>query len=294
MKSRRKKIIVPMIGIGAILLIWYGVCRAELFSAYVLPPPYRVFRSFYKMAVNGELWKDISISFLRVIKGFYIAFALAFGLGMIRFLLPGTAKYYEYMVRFFRNVPPLAMIPLLILWCGEIQYEGSQRTAFVFQEPRLMPWLTVWDNVAFGIRKKEQNSENISGIISTVGLEGFEKAYPFQLSGGMQQRAAIARALAYRPSFIMMDEPFAALDYFTREQMQKELLRVRQKQRCSILFVTHSIDEALLLGHKIVVIENGLVKTQVRVPELEGDRNLLDEMFISLKRHMIESLNTAD
>ena len=91
-----------------------------------------------------------------------------------------------------------------------------------------------------------------------------------------------------------MDEPFAALDYFTREQMQKELLRVRQKQRCSILFVTHSIDEALLLGYKIVVIENGLVKTQVRVPELEGDRNLLDEMFVSLKRHMIESLNTAD
>lgn len=117
---------------------------------------------------------------------------------------------------------------------GEIQYEGSQRTAFVFQEPRLMPWLTVWDNVAFGIRKKEQNSENISGIISTVGLEGFEKAYPFQLSGGMQQRAAIARALAYRPSFIMMDEPFAALDYFTREQMQKELLRVRghRKRTC--------------------------------------------------------------
>ena len=111
-----------------------------------------------------------------------------------------------------------------------------------------MPWLTVWDNVAFGIRKKEKNRENISGIISTVGLEGFEKAYPFQLSGGMQQRAAIARALAYRPSFIMMDEPFAALDYFTREQMQKELLRVQQKQRCSILFVTHSIDEALLLG----------------------------------------------
>lgn len=71
-------------------------------------------------------------------------------------------------------------------------------------------------------------------------------------------------------------------------------MRVRQKQRCSILFVTHSIDEALLLGHKIVVIENGLVKTQVRVPELEGDRNLLDEMFVSLKRHMIESLNTAD
>lgn len=177
---------------------------------------------------------------------------------------------------------------------GEVLWEGNHKTAFVFQEPRLMPWLTVWDNVVFGLKKSEQNKEKIQSLIGTVGLSGFEKAYPSQLSGGMKQRAAIARALAYEPDFIMMDEPFAALDYFTREQMQKELLRVRQKQRCSILFVTHSIDEALLLGHKIVVIENGLVKTQVRVPELEGDRNLLDEMFVSLKRHMIESLNTAD
>ena len=177
---------------------------------------------------------------------------------------------------------------------GEIRYGESHRTAFVFQEPRLMPWLTVWNNIRFGLGKKEQDSKKIADIVATVGLDGFEKAYPSQLSGGMQQRTAIARALAYEPSFIMMDEPFAALDYFTREQMQKELMRVQKKQGSSILFVTHSIDEALLLGHKIVVIENGLVKTQVRVPELEGDRNLLDEMFMSLKRHMIESLNTAD
>ena len=108
----------PLIGIGAILLIWYGVCRADMFSAYVLPPPSGVFRSFYKMAVNGELWKDIFISFVRVAKGFSIAFVLAFGLGMVRILLPGTSGYYEYVVQFFRNVPPLAMIPLLILWCG--------------------------------------------------------------------------------------------------------------------------------------------------------------------------------
>ena len=177
---------------------------------------------------------------------------------------------------------------------GEIEYEASHRTAFVFQEPRLMPWLTVWDNVAFGIRKKEQNSENISGIISTVGLEGFEKAYPFQLSGGMQQRAAIARALAYEPDFIMMDEPFAALDYFTREQMQKELLRVQKVKHSSILFVTHSIDEALILGHKIVVIEKGLVKAQYQVPETTGERNLLDDMFISLKRDIINNLNITE
>lgn len=177
---------------------------------------------------------------------------------------------------------------------GEVLWEGNHKTAFVFQEPRLMPWLTVWDNVVFGLKKSEQNKEKIQSLIGTVGLSGFEKAYPSQLSGGMKQRAAIARALAYEPDFIMMDEPFAALDYFTREQMQKELLRVQQKQRCSILFVTHSIDEALLLGHKIVVIENGLVKTQVQVPELAEERNLLDDMFISLKRRIIESLNTAD
>ena len=173
---------------------------------------------------------------------------------------------------------------------GEIRYGESHRTAFVFQEPRLMPWLTVWNNIRFGLGKKEQDSKKIADIVATVGLDGCEKAYPSQLSGGMQQRTAIARALAYEPSFIMMDEPFAALDYFTREQMQKELMRVQKKQGSSILFVTHSIDEALILGHKIVVIEKGLVKAQYQVPETTGERNLLDDMFISLKRDIIKNL----
>lgn len=177
---------------------------------------------------------------------------------------------------------------------GEICYGGSHKTAFVFQEPRLMPWLTVWGNVTFGLNKKEQDQEKIKDIIVTVGLEGFEYAYPSQLSGGMQQRTAIARALAYEPSFIMMDEPFAALDYFTREQMQKELLRVQKKQGSSIMFVTHSIDEALILGHKIVVIEKGIVKAEYQVPEPAGERNLLDDMFISLKRDIIDNLNKAE
>ena len=153
-----------------------------------------------------------------------------------------------------------------------------------------MPWLTVWGNVTFGLEKREISRKKVEDIIATVGLTGFEKAYPSQLSGGMQQRTAIARALAYQPSFIMMDEPFAALDYFTREQMQRELLRVQQKQGSSILFVTHSIDEALILGHRIVVIENGLVKAEYQVPESAGDRNLLDDTFISLKRDIIKSL----
>lgn len=178
---------------------------------------------------------------------------------------------------------------------GQILCEGSHRMAFVFQEPRLMPWLTVERNISFGLRKRERQENRIREIIRTVGLEGFEGAYPAQLSGGMQQRAALARALAYRPSFIMMDEPFAALDYFTREQMQKELLRVQRAEQCSILFVTHSIDEALLLGGRIVVIDQGKVRKEYCVNEIAGaqaERNLLTEPFIELKKDILKQLNT--
>lgn len=107
----------------------------------------------------------------------------------------------------------------------------------------------------------------------------------------MKQRTAIARALAYEPDFIMMDEPFAALDYFTREQMQKELLRVQKVKHSNILFVTHSIDEALILGDRIVVIEKGLVKKVYPVETPAEERNLLNDGFISLKRDIINNLN---
>ena len=119
---------------------------------------------------------------------------------------------------------------------GKITFDENHKTAYVFQEPRLMPWLNVWNNVKFGLKKEEEDEKMVQGIIDMVGLNGFENAYPDQLSGGMQQRTAIARALAYQPSFIMMDEPFAALDFFTRSQMQKELLRLQQEQGTSILF----------------------------------------------------------
>ena len=166
---------------------------------------------------------------------------------------------------------------------GEVLWDGAHKTAFVFQEPRLMPWLNVWNNIIFGLKKNQVDQEKIQDIVSTVNLSGFEKAYPSQLSGGMQQRAAIARALAYEPTFILMDEPFAALDYFTREQMQRELLRVQQKERSSIMFVTHSIDEALILGDQIVMIEKGLVKHVYPVKTPSGERNLLNEEFIALR-----------
>ena len=174
---------------------------------------------------------------------------------------------------------------------GEIQFDVAHKTAFVFQESRLMPWLNVRDNIKFGLKKQECDNKVIQNIIDMVGLNGFEKAYPNQLSGGMQQRVAIARALAYNPSFIMMDEPFAALDYFTRDQMQKELIRLQKNRGASILFVTHSIDEALLLGHKIVVIEDGRMKAEFMIETDNEERNPLEPEFIELKKNIIAQLD---
>ena len=167
--------------------------------------------------------------------------------------------------------------------------------AMIFQHFNLLMQKNVIDNICFplqiqGVGKKEAK-EKARELLKTVGLEDKEKAYPAQLSGGMQQRAAIARALAYEPTFIMMDEPFAALDYFTREQMQKELLRVQQERSASILFVTHSIDEALILGSQIAVIEKGMVKALYEVKAPQEERNLLEDEMITLKRDIINNLH---
>lgn len=110
--------IKPFVGIGIILIIWFVVNRLGIFSNYVLPAPEKVFQTFWKMVQSGELFVDIVISFGRVLKGFLIAFVLAFALGTFRVLFPSAQGYYDAIVQFFRNVPPLSMIPLLILWCG--------------------------------------------------------------------------------------------------------------------------------------------------------------------------------
>ncbi len=143
---------------------------------------------------------------------------------------------------------------------GEILFPVESKTAFVFQESRLMPWLTVWKNIAFGLKKKEIDEKEIADLITLTGLDGFAQALPQQLSGGMQQRCALARALALHPRFLLMDEPFAALDYFTREKMQQVLLNIHKQTSCGILFVTHSIDEALVLGDRIVILQDQHVK----------------------------------
>ena len=136
-----------------------------------------------------------------------------------------------------------------------IRAPGLDR-GIVFQEHRLFPWLTVEENVAFGLDALSEADRRraVDEHVALVGLAGFERAYPHQLSGGMAQRVAIARALASRPRVLLMDEPFGALDAFTRIQLQEELLRIWQAERCTVVLVTHDIDEAVYLGDRVVVM----------------------------------------
>ena len=129
---------------------------------------------------------------------------------------------------------------------------------FVFQQPVLLPWRTVFDNVIFSIEmlglEPRQYRGAAADLLTLTGLHGFETKYPRELSGGMQQRTALCRALVHDPSLLLMDEPFGALDAMTREEMSLELLRVWEERRKTILFVTHSIPEAILLADRVVVM----------------------------------------
>ncbi len=173
---------------------------------------------------------------------------------------------------------------------GELTAPSHDKIGMVFQEPRLMPWLTVWKNVSLGVPKHRLQLQAIQALIDTVGLTGFEKAYPAQLSGGMQQRASLARALAYDPELILMDEPFAALDHFTREVMQKELIRIYSMKRKSIIFVTHSIDEALLIGQKILVLNQGRVEQEFSLSGCSYPRDILSPGMIGMKKDILTTI----
>ena len=131
--------------------------------------------------------------------------------------------------------------------------------AMVFQHFGLFPWKTVYDNVAYGLRMagagKADIERKVPEFIRLVGLAGFEKSFPYQISGGMQQRCGFARALAIEPSVLLMDEPIAAVDAQTREILQFELLRIWEERPTAMIFVTHSIEEAVLLGHRVIVLK---------------------------------------
>jgi NitT/TauT family transport system ATP-binding protein len=180
---------------------------------------------------------------------------------------------------------------------GEVRVDGEpvrepRRTGmFIFQQPSLFPWLDLERNLVFGLNGEapEERRRLVAHYIALVGLQGFERAFPRELSGGMQQRVAICRALLPDPSLLLMDEPFGALDAMTREEMSLELLRIWEERRKTILFVTHSIPEAILLADRVVVMSPrpGRVARVLRV-DLPRPRTMELEFDPRFKAHSDE------
>ena len=170
---------------------------------------------------------------------------------------------------------------------GEEVTGPDRRRGMVFQEHRLFPCLTVAQNVGYVLQglSKEEKREKVQKYIDLVGLHGFEKSYPRELSGGMAQRAGIARALVNKPSVLFLDEPFGALDAFTKISMQKELKRIQKKSDTTMLLVTHDIDEAVYLADRIIVMSERPGKIRRIVPvELTGHRDRNSYEFVEIRK----------
>jgi NitT/TauT family transport system ATP-binding protein len=187
----------------------------------------------------------------------------------------------------------------VILDGEEITGPGADR-GMVFQSYTLFPWLTVRENIAYGLRERGVSQAERDGIadgfIHRVGLAGFENHWPKQLSGGMQQRTAIARALANDPKILLLDEPFGALDNQTRALMQEMLLGIWEREQKTVLFVTHDIEEAIFLGGRVVVMSArpGRIKAEVVVdlPHPRSYKIKTTPDFVSLKERLVEEIRT--
>ncbi|MGI6143294.1 MAG: ABC transporter ATP-binding protein [bacterium] len=176
---------------------------------------------------------------------------------------------------------------------GKITFLNSRgeknEVSIVFQEPRLMPWLTVKQNMVFSLRKcsPEIIEEKANKYLRLLGLEGFQDAYPHQISGGMAQRVALGRTLCYGARLILMDEPLSALDAFTRRKLQQEILNIYHLEKLTVLFVTHDVEEAVFLGQKVVVMDQGRVMGEIPV-ELPCPRDTHSNHFFQLKEKVLD------
>jgi len=186
---------------------------------------------------------------------------------------------------------------------GRVTIDGDEvdgpnaRRVFVFQEYGIFPWASVWDNVCLGLRKlpKAEQARIAQATIELVGLEGFEKAYPMELSGGMKQRVEVARALAVAPDVIFMDEPFGALDSLTRLTMRAELIRIWKASKPTILFVTHDVDESIQLADRVVVLSGrpGTIADIVPI-ELSHPRDQSGPEYGAIKRRLFDALGVTE
>jgi NitT/TauT family transport system ATP-binding protein len=179
---------------------------------------------------------------------------------------------------------------------GEAVNGPSPRRIFVFQERGVFPWLTVEGNVGFGLFQvsKRERTRRIAHYIKLVGLSGFEKAYPRELSGGMKQRLEVARALAVNPDMLFLDEPFGALDSITRLIMRRELLRIWEAEKKTIIFVTHDIDEAVQLADRVVVLSTRPARIQEIVEiNIPHPRDISSPRYLQLRDGIFEQLGLA-
>jgi ABC-type nitrate/sulfonate/bicarbonate transport system ATPase subunit len=175
-------------------------------------------------------------------------------------------------------------------------HEPDPRRIFVFQERGVFPWLTVEGNIGFGINRlpPKERTERIAHYVRLVGLEGFENAYPQELSGGMKQRVEVARALAVNPDVLYLDEPFGALDSITRHVMRSELLRIWEAEKKTILFVTHDIEESCQLADRVVVLSArpGKIRRIVEI-DLPHPRDLSSPRYLALRDSILEEIGLA-
>jgi sulfonate transport system ATP-binding protein len=168
--------------------------------------------------------------------------------------------------------------------------EGKAKVGLVFQESRLMPWLTVSENIGF---HKNATEKQIQFYLSMMRLEKFNNSYPNELSGGMAQRVSIARALSFEPDFLLMDEPFSSLDYFTRIDMQKEVIKIHKDTNKGVIFVTHDINEAISIGTRIIVFTKDRRLKEFTINK-DDNFDIDSEYNIMLKKQILNTLKIKE
>ncbi|MCR4895739.1 MAG: ABC transporter ATP-binding protein [Lachnospiraceae bacterium] len=235
-----------------------------------------VYKSFRVDAENLEVLRDVN---LEIGEGEFVSIVGFSGCGK------------STLLRLIMGLDPVTEGQISI---GENEVKKpSREVGMVFQEARLFPWSSIAKNVEFGISdkslSKQEKKEMTRKYLELVKLNGFEDAFPAQLSGGMQQRAGIARALIGNPDILLLDEPFGALDAFTRINMQNEILDIWRKENKTMLLITHDIDEAIFLSDRIVIMSErpGTIQEVIRV-ESARPRDRGSEEFLKIRKHILK------